>query len=201
MTGISEEWEYWMPDPEIAELIGGPAAGFDGLGIEESRHGLLDHGFRFGRGNPNFDRTRFAREPPPANRPAVVARVCPGCDRLFQPNRSDRRYCSNDCRPPLHRVRRLPETSACVGCGAEFRPDRADRKYCTRACGAKTASTAAALARAITPAAVRAVAGLRPSEAAARLGVSLRAMRRAMRRAGVPPYRAGRPTNDQRRAG
>lgn len=129
---IDPAWEYWVPDPEVEEVLyPRPAPGFDGLGLD--RRDWRAAGFRFGSGNPNSFHGRYGRAAPPRPEaaPPVAAR-CPWCrgHYLRPAAQAHRRYCSRDCQAA---ARRCPPR-ACGGCGAEFRPDRNSRDYCSRAC-------------------------------------------------------------------
>ncbi len=141
---IDERWEYWTPDPEIAEVMGtGRSAGFGGLPRSKcSTTGeLVAAGFRFGTGTPDFDLTRHA--PPRWERPdRLPLRRCGSCPRVFTPTRREHRYCSNGCVPRVGPPR-VSADRVCrhAPCSRVFRPGSGDQQYCGRACFAEVRVT------------------------------------------------------------
>ncbi len=129
-------WEYWEPNPEIAEVMArnGVAEGFDAvIDCREDGRGLRRaDGIRFGRGNPDFARFHLAPECPTADR--LQPRVCPACRFEFVPDRSSRIYCSNRCYVRRGRERELPDAHNCERCAAPFRPTRRGHWFCSLKC-------------------------------------------------------------------
>lgn len=131
-------WEYWTPsDPEVAEILAEAAKldGFGRLGVEERRSlrsGALT-GVRFGRGNPDFFVARFGPPRPERTRETVQRRKCPGCERVWQPDRNSRLYCSLDCRPYPGSKRKL-EPVNCKGCSKKIWRTHQRQKYCSLQC-------------------------------------------------------------------
>jgi transposase-like protein len=188
-------WEYWEPDPEVSEAMGGGrAAGLDGLPRGECpRTGrpTLD-GFRVGRGDP--DRPPHLRlAPPRCERPdRLPLRRCKGCPRLFTPDHAGRVYCCRECRGDAVRLPARP----CRRCGREFRPCNRTRRYCSASCS----SAAASAARSGVPVRVdwRRVAalfsaGAKVTAVARAVGCCPAAVRHALRVSGVYERRADGP--------
>ena len=132
---IDETWEYWTPSEEWAEAFGGRGENtFDAL--PKTKCGQTGdrkaHGFRFGRGSPDFDLSRLA--PPKWQRQdRHTLRRCRGCPRLFTPRDGSRKYCSIRCSAD-DRVVNLPKP--CQNCGEMFQPYRSERIYCGGVCRA-----------------------------------------------------------------
>jgi hypothetical protein len=125
-VAIPEGWEYWVADPEIAEVLGESSA------VEFSRDAFANIGFRFGR--PDGGRFRVSPERPSAGpverRPRVLPDVVCPCGSAFRPRRATTVYCSNPCRKKY--VGLMP--IRCAGCNVEFRPKRAEVMFCSRPC-------------------------------------------------------------------
>lgn len=127
---LNPEWEFWEPDAEIAEIMAVRVlAGFAGLASYRD----VNHGFRFGCGNPNFCRFRLAPPKPEPDCKPLESRVCKGCGYSFMPNRRSRRYCSNRCYIRPGRARELLDCP-CEACGVAFRPLCRSHRYCSRVC-------------------------------------------------------------------
>lgn len=151
-------WEYWEPEPEIAEAMAAERVrGFDGLGLELEdgrspyapyRKGASNVGFRFDRGNP--DAVLFDPEPAPfrigpsRTKPTTRRVRCHRCGRGFDGDRHRYIFC-RDCLPSRGRCP-IPST-VCCECGDEFRPrERQYFRFCSPKCGgsyfrAKSAAT------------------------------------------------------------
>lgn len=131
-------WEYWMPDPEVAELLAesGLRCGINRIDqafmCDELPSGRsLYVGVRFGRGNPNFFRGRLRPLRPRVPRPESPDRLiyrprCRQCGERFWSSRIDKPYCSAYCR-------QQPRRATCKWCGREFRRTTA-RRFCTQDC-------------------------------------------------------------------
>jgi hypothetical protein len=138
---IDPAWEYWMPDPDIAELIEESSGTKADQADELFRHSV---GIHFGNGNPNRgQRTRLAaskpvKDSPPERGPAN----CNGCHKVFMPKRSEQVYCCSACQPRAGRPRtridgRLPQAKVCPECAGEFFPWRPQQVCCGKRCSAK----------------------------------------------------------------
>jgi hypothetical protein len=128
---LDPDWEYFVPDPEIAEVMGCAAPeGFDGvIDWQEDRRGRGHaSGLRFGRGNPDYARFRLA--PPKADRPTARPRRCQWCEFSFYPRGSGSRFCSREC----YAAGRQLEPRHCLTCGSLFRPPRSHSRYCSQRC-------------------------------------------------------------------
>lgn len=143
MPELDPDWEYWTPDPEIAELMGESTTsdGFEGLGIEYFRNERLggNVGFRFGTGNPNNARFRLAPERYREVRESRCRDIkCSVCGITFKQYRPDREFCSRVCANAVtaEERRERPQELACVRCGKLFDPARTDQVYCGRVCAA-----------------------------------------------------------------
>jgi hypothetical protein len=139
------EWEYFEPDPEIAEVL-----------VSHSRVSLAEmvfggvrpgedqgaSGFRFGVGNPDAPRGKVApltsrdveQVYKAIQRDHIHYHVrCEGCGGYFLPDKNSRKYCSNECYIRLGAARIL-EDIPCTTCGKVFRPRESGRKYCSVPC-------------------------------------------------------------------
>ena len=138
-------WEYYTPDPEIAELLP-PSGNALHCFLEAMRDDSgTPTGIRFGRGNPDrYHATRLAPLRP--ERPAPPPRLCPTCGWSFE---GRNRYCSRACRPrqvgaPRHSVprpahlRRLRPARliTCRTCRGRTPYDRRTWPYCSQECRA-----------------------------------------------------------------
>ncbi len=138
MTELSEAWEYYEPDPEVAELLEEAAARGSPLDrLADDRlacAGAL--GLRYGSGgvrNLRAIKTHLAPEKAPRPEPKTPDHMaCAGCGTSFRPAKSVQRYCSLECRPG-GRARVLPDRQ-CEACGRTFRPRDVTRRYCSVAC-------------------------------------------------------------------
>jgi hypothetical protein len=135
---MSEEfdpaWEYWTPnDPEVAEILGRVATGYDAFGSEfrtEDDRGRAS-GIRFGRGNPDNFNGRLApvkrsvddKELPPLT-------MCRGCAHLFRPNRPGQQFCDRTCLPAAAE----PVVRVCGLCRIEYLTKRPGQVYCCAVC-------------------------------------------------------------------
>jgi len=141
-------WEYWQPDPDIAEAMGCERLGtFADLGLEEEEQRGVWHkrenvGFRFGRGNPDWFFVKFA----PAKRERVYETKpkpryeCQQCGAGFDGSRGRRVYC-RECVPD--RGKPLIGARTCRGCSAEFYPiQRRYAKFCSPRCGGASVAKA-----------------------------------------------------------
>lgn len=137
---FDEAWEYWVPDPEIVEVMEsnvGHTGGFDLVTTwEESPSGKNRvSGLRFGSGNPDHGYFRLGKERLSNNvgRPRELKdKVCPNCRLLFRPRNSRAMYCSTFC---FAEVRRLPDRK-CQWCGDRYTPNHSWQKYCDAVCHA-----------------------------------------------------------------
>lgn len=133
-------WEYFEPDPEIAEALEvhqrfnlWDLVGDDRLAKYENL------GMRFGIGNPDHCRFKLARPRPERLNLSrlVYHRNCRTCGTLFLPDRESRWYCSQKCRPHPGKPKSLPEY-ACARCGVRFQPRTACRKFCSPECSQRS---------------------------------------------------------------
>lgn len=134
-------WEYFEPDPEVAEVFAPEGSGFGVLGIEGrriERDGAL-LGFRFGVGNPDSGRFRLARERR-VREYGSVCRVltCPQCGDQFLQDRPHRgTYCSHRCAntASARKVERLGDGCPCCGAGVvAANKNREQKVFCSKAC-------------------------------------------------------------------
>ncbi len=126
---LDPAWEYWTPDPEIAEVMGIPVpSGFDGILTfsEDSRGQNRPSGMRFGRGDPDSGKFFLA----PDRTASHPSRPCDHCREFFEPARSNSRYCSPSCRG----LDRLASPRPCATCGTTFEPRFGRARYCSRHC-------------------------------------------------------------------
>lgn len=130
MPELDPRWEYYIPDPEIEEVIAERLAPrkYDALDAneEETRYHKTNVGFRFGKGNPNFTKFRFGK-PKPERRERPV-KQCATCGELFRSNAS--KYCSTTCRGLSVRNPEVP----CARCGKVFLRKHWYQQYCSRKC-------------------------------------------------------------------
>jgi hypothetical protein len=140
---IDPEWEYWVGDPEITELLqsyAGSANRIDLLADDRLADRGANLGIRFGKGNPDHCRFTLARPRPERYRDdwePISPRACSGCGFTFQPDRRGRRYCSSACAKPeccfYGSERCLPDIT-CPICNVPFRPRTQESKFCSLAC-------------------------------------------------------------------
>lgn len=145
--GFDPVWEYWEPDPEVAEALA--ADGRVTLDHLVDRDALIDTcfgtrgwknwmanpGFRLGHGNPDgaiIDPTPL----PPVfkDRPCKTVRraACFRCGRAFDYNPWGRsKYCTMCCPTGGSPV---IEPIPCRGCGKLFRPRERRYQHCSPAC-------------------------------------------------------------------
>lgn len=105
--GIDPAWEYFVPDPEIDEIVHGASRGASPLDrVVEFEEGVgtksRPSGLRFGHGNP--DGGFFKLAPARSERLSKSGRSgirCLRCSMLFFPERDAQKYCSADCWSPL----------------------------------------------------------------------------------------------------
>jgi predicted nucleic acid-binding Zn ribbon protein len=197
-AAIDPAWEYWEPDPEVAEAMGAARLpGFAALGIEDrraERAGSLV-GVRFGRGNPDACRFRLAPERPSCRAPSRCRRVpCPGCGAGFDQLRPDRAYCSRRCAAAVTtRARRVrPAAVACPGCGAAVRPLFVGHRYCSRACAGRRGGGVGRIDYGRLAALFDAGAGM--GAIAAAVGATPSACRKALKKLGRAMRPPGRKT-------
>ena len=115
-------WEYWEPDPEIAQVMyccQSRGSLLDDLWSDTRNDGYI-LGMRFGRGNPNKGGFHLAR---PRSRKELA---CQTCGDLFVPRNPDHIYCSQECK----RVE-------CEQCGELFAPRSKHSRFCTLSCARK----------------------------------------------------------------
>jgi hypothetical protein len=135
---IDPAWEYWEPDPEIAEVL-----------HHSQRLRLVDlmydwrmqkhraGGIRFGNGNPDGFGGKLAPKRLKPERESPRPAICKGCGRLFQPDRFSRKHCSSACYKQPGRDRVLPDVT-CEACGVVFRPREAGQRFCNKSCFGKS---------------------------------------------------------------
>lgn len=158
------EWEYWEPDPEVAEVVYARRAtgiqlfgrdspdGTPGFGVCDRRGyrrtwwremrsiGGADAGHaRCGHCREWFrrrtERSRYCSLACYHSRVTPPRVVVCPCGTTFS-TRGYRKYCSSGCRPlPVVCRRVLPDTIPCPRCGGAFRPRNSRTKYCSHACG------------------------------------------------------------------
>ena len=146
---MTEAWEYWHPDPTIAEIllhnvtISGLEAMFDIKRIART-DGYNRTGFRFfsatnrgdrfiGRLAPDPDKRRYRA---PTWEPPLT--TCPTCRSRFFPTRPGRIHCSDKCYRRKGRARELKDRICLLSsCAKFFRPSVVTQKYCSQACAAK----------------------------------------------------------------
>lgn len=113
---FAESWEYYTPDPEVAELLAETAA------VVIDRNDVMYGG----------DRALMGRAKQQAGTgDRAAGRRCVVCDGWFHPhhNASKGLYCSRLCAGSVRRVAEF--TTGCPGCG---RPVPPGRKNCSDAC-------------------------------------------------------------------
>lgn len=131
---MDESWEYWEPDPEIAEVMGsGRSVGFGGLPrgkCERTGRHCLD-GYRVGKGDPDrWHQTRLGK--PPAERPGRLPLTrCRHCTGYFTPRKPTSVYCSKGCRKQ-DQFELVPRP--CETCGEVFKPLANRQRYCDQEC-------------------------------------------------------------------
>lgn len=131
--GISEAWEYWVPNPEIQWLFDCSAASatkFDRIADTYADEGPRSEvlGVRFGRGNPNQFTFRFAPAKKSSRREQIrYERHCKTCQSLFFSDAPKTRYCSTECKP-----KRIAK--GCRQCGSPFTTLRKGKAYCSLEC-------------------------------------------------------------------
>jgi DNA-binding CsgD family transcriptional regulator len=133
---ISERWEYFTPDPEIAELFDDDTPAIDRMPYEQGESGhLVPSGFGFSS-DPNYRHTRLGRQRVLERPDRLPAQRCETCRGVFTPDYRGRRYCAFSCVPP--RPRTLPDyVCKNAHCGRVFRPKQANYRYCSAACSAR----------------------------------------------------------------
>ena len=179
---IDERWEYWTPDPEIAEVMEAErSVGFGGLprSVCLTSGRFCAVGFRFGKGSPDSDPFRVA--PAKWQRPdRLPLRRCRDCTRYFTPTARNRVYCSRACFTDGVSLDAMP----CKRCGVVFRPCNSKRAYCSTACYAAAAYGWPKRLR-WGDIVVAYLAGSRVAGIAAAEGTCRSAVRTALKRAGV----------------
>jgi hypothetical protein len=185
---LDPHWEYWTPDPEIAEVMGTDRPdGFDGLPWAKCKRSRwsADIGFRFGvetRG-VDYPHLRFGREKAtrPDRRPD---KRCRRCERLYTPDKDRQIYCSVRCRYDAEGIR----PRACAVCYAVFKPGARDGRYCSYTCmasGISAGMTGKPRRNDWEEIVSLYLSGLRVTDVAERVGVSRGAVRVALVRRGV----------------
>jgi hypothetical protein len=147
MPELDPEWEYWVPDEEVAEALGL----YEPKGFEE----LMDHrldkhsalGMRFGRGRPDKFIGKLAPEKFRFKEPAAWQRhiPCAWCGVVFLPRKRGQVCCGTPCRmDKLHsgNCTLAPIPCAREGCGFVFRPARARQAYCSPECAGRVGAQA-----------------------------------------------------------
>lgn len=126
-------WEYWTPDPEIAEAMGAVEFGvelFERKSFRGGSRGKVE-GFRIG--HPKGGRFKLGI---PRGRPreTIEPRRCENrkCNRWFTPLRDERKYCSRQCIPG--NARQLPESRDCEYCNVTFVPLWQRHTFCSADC-------------------------------------------------------------------
>lgn len=145
MITFDPAWEYYTPDPEIHEILLETSTlhGFEGLinpRIEyndltgKSRYG--NSGIRFGKGNPNYYKTRLGPERQTIERQTLTERECknPKCKEWYMPVYNGQKYCRLSCRILPGRVKVLPRELNCLKCDRAFIPRYSTHYYCSRRC-------------------------------------------------------------------
>lgn len=129
-------WEYWQPDPEIAEVMGACVPdGFDGIVefTDDCSGRSYVRGIRFGMGNPDFCRFRLAPAKPEREQTPRETRVCGYCGEAFRPRCGGSEFCSRGCYGDARRL----NPKLCPTCGDEFQPQHSSGVYCSRKCSPK----------------------------------------------------------------
>jgi hypothetical protein len=129
---IDPSWEYFTPDPEVAEVLRTERVDFADL-MDSRLYKTRNQGLRFGRGNPDAFIGRIAPKRYEVERADLRHRPCKTCGEFFLPERTSRRYCSRDCSPSPG-APRLHLDRPCQVCNALFRPESAGTKYCSVRC-------------------------------------------------------------------
>jgi hypothetical protein len=139
MIEFDPSWEYFTPDPEIAELFAEQQV--EGLeAICDWRLTKVDSlGLRFGKGNPDsgnpfhLKKAKYVVE-----RKTIQVRDCVLCGEPFLPNRDSRTYCGIKCslKALVERNRREPVVLVCAwnGCRREFIQNSHEQRFCTLFC-------------------------------------------------------------------
>ena len=66
-----------------------------------------------------------------------VKKICPVCEKIFEPRYKHQIYCSKSCRSRMN-ARRVKD-KICAFCGKSFKPSKSDSKFCSVSCAAKSA--------------------------------------------------------------
>lgn len=140
-------WEYWEPDPEVAEVLALAASlhsldDFALLGQESlrlERIGLrCGFGFRFGRGNPNRPHLHLGRPKSEGRRESYCRFIpCVWCGNHFTERRPNcGGYCSCWCAGQARGLdlRKRPLSLECRVCDRRFEPLYGGQTLCSRAC-------------------------------------------------------------------
>jgi transposase-like protein len=143
MPELDSSWEYYVPDPEIAEILGD---GIDRREIE-SLYDIVDKrdytsgssGLRFGTGNPTKPPLlRLGKEKVGVGSRELNRKLCPQCGYSFQPSRSTRLYCSPECKAKSQSRKKIKR---CTRCGKDYTPTRWGQLTCSRSCASKLRMT------------------------------------------------------------
>lgn len=122
---IDPAWEYWVPDPEIEEVMGGRSE-VDLLG---DHHVPAINGYQIARRHPNLVHTHLAPEKPtrPPARKRRPPQTCPRCGETFYPPTRGQVYCSRACF--------VTPARPCETCKTVFTPKASNRgRFCSRKC-------------------------------------------------------------------
>lgn len=195
MCLITPQWEYWVPDAEVAEVLAAmenrvrvsPEEFFWEDWRLSGRECRATHGYRLGTGDPNKTPYLKLRRPKPerAPLPEPARRACDWCGDVFTPDRRrpGQRHCSKKC--ARSHLSPLP----CSGCGREFMPERSARKFCCVAC-ARRASNAARVPQGRDELlATMWLAGATLPSIAAAVGMTPTSAKRRRRQLGLSPRR------------
>ena len=136
-TELDPAWEYYVPDPEIAELMAGARVVFDvfvGRGEKERALGFAQVSRSDGY------RSTWPLVALPYDRLKFALKECAGCGYYFRPDRETQRYCNRTCRPPADpdraRLRRRLRgvTHECPTCHVSYAPWVKRQVYCSVGC-------------------------------------------------------------------
>lgn len=143
---IDESWEYWEPDPEIAEVMEFQEDIFKGIDFTRRREFSL--GLRFGKGSPDRFWGRLApmKWKPRDLLEPIQDRICKGCGNWFSPDRKERKFCRRECAFKFRGSIRILKDSTCQTCKNTFRPYWSTQRFCSLKCGSVVGNRAAVMA-------------------------------------------------------
>ncbi len=132
-------WEYFEPDPEVAELFAETGAvraeelvfGSDADNRPAARGSRAAPAYQFNP-NPNAYRSRLAppKQVKVRQKKSKVRAACATCEKPFYPERPRVTHCSRACAGNAKKTANKP----CAWCRTLFLPRRPKQKFCGHAC-------------------------------------------------------------------